>query len=95
MKLTRRITSAVVCAAFAGGAVVAGGSSAMAATSQAGEYHQVSVATAGVKGHGTAQQAADPWIAGQLAAFYPSAAHRLAVFDPWVEDQLALSRPGR
>ncbi|MET8957788.1 hypothetical protein ACWEQN_47545 [Streptomyces sp. NPDC004129] len=94
MKLTRWIASAGVCAAIAGAIVVAGGGSAMAATPRAGEHraeHRALSATAAVESHGTARQPTDPWIAGQLAAFYPSAAHRLAVFDPWIKDQLALS----
>ncbi|MEW2301488.1 hypothetical protein AB0958_16155 [Streptomyces sp. NPDC006655] len=99
MKLTRRITGAAVGAALACGVVLVGGGSAMAATSQVGDHHPVTGATAGVpagaKGHGPARQPTDPWIADQLAAFYPSAAHRLAVFDPWVKDQLALSQSGR
>lgn len=92
MKLTRRITGAAVSAALAAGAVLVGGGSAMAVTSQVGEHHPVTGATAGVtagtNGHDTARQPTDPWIADQLATFYPSAAHRLAVFDPWVKDQL-------
>ncbi|MEU2337838.1 hypothetical protein ABZ608_30360 [Streptomyces sp. NPDC013172] len=95
MKLTRRITGAAVCAALAGGAVLAGGGSALAATSQACAHHPVAGAAAGVRGHGSAGQPTDPWIADQLAMFYPSAAHRLAVFDPWVKDQLAMSQSGR
>ncbi|MFG3207331.1 hypothetical protein [Streptomyces sp. NPDC048192] len=94
MKLTRRVASAGVCAAIAAGVVVASGGSAMAATPQAGE-HRVLNTTAAVESQGTARQPMDPWIAGQLATFYPSAAHRLAVFDPWVKDQLALSHPGQ
>ncbi|MFI9809995.1 hypothetical protein ACIHEJ_37820 [Streptomyces sp. NPDC052301] len=74
---------------------MAGGSSAMAATPGTAEHHQVLSATAPAESHGTARQPADPWIAGQLAAFNPSAAHRLAIFDPWIKDQLALSCLGR
>lgn len=95
MKLTRGIASAGVCAVIAGGVVLAGGSSAMAVTAGAGEYHHVSSSGVGVAGQVTAQQPTDPWIADQLAAFYPSAARQLAVFDPWVKDQLALSHPSR
>ncbi|MFG3013974.1 hypothetical protein ACGFZB_26820 [Streptomyces cinerochromogenes] len=95
MKLTRWVASAGVCAAIAGGVVLAGGSSAIAATPGAGEHHRVHSATVGVEDHGGARQPTDPWIADQLATFYPSAAHRLAVFDPWVKDQLALSHPGQ
>lgn len=72
-----------------------GGSSAMAATPAAAELHRAPSATAGIEGRGTAGQPTDPWIAGQLATFYPSAAHQLAVFDPWVKDQLALWHPSR
>ena len=94
MKLTRWVAGAGVCAVIAGGVVMTGGSSAMAATRGAGEHRALN-ATATVESHGTARQPMDPWIAGQLATFYPSAAHRLAVFDPWVKDQLALSHPGQ
>lgn len=93
MKLTRRIAMAGVSAAIAGGAVLATGGAATAATTTAPErvpaQHTAVRAGTHCHGHGTARQAADPWIAGQLATFYPSAAHRLAVFDPWVKDQLA------
>ncbi|MFF4398562.1 hypothetical protein [Streptomyces sp. NPDC001480] len=95
MKLTRRIANAGVCAALAGGAVLAGASSATAATSSTGEHNQVPSTTAGIKGHDTARQPTDPWIADQLATFFPSAAHQLAVFDPWIKDQLALPHPGQ
>ncbi|WEO92777.1 hypothetical protein A6P39_000805 [Streptomyces sp. FXJ1.172] len=95
MKVTRRIANAGVCAAIAGGVVLAG-SSAMAATPAAAQHYPVLTSTtAAVESHNTPRQPADPWIAGQLAAFYPSAAHRLAAFDPWVKDQLALSHPGK
>ncbi|MFB7511147.1 hypothetical protein [Streptomyces broussonetiae] len=96
MTVTRRIANAGVCAAIAGGVVLAAGSSAMAATPAAAQHYPVLTSTtAAVERHDTPRQPADPWIAGQLAAFYPSAAHRLAAFDPWVKDQLALSHPGK
>ncbi|GAA3131994.1 hypothetical protein GCM10010521_17390 [Streptomyces rameus] len=94
MMLTRRIVSAGVCAAIAGGALMAGGSSAMAAT-PAADHHRAPGATAGAESRGTARQPTDPWIADQLATFYPSAARRQAVFDPWIKDQLARWYPGR
>ncbi|GGS55361.1 hypothetical protein GCM10010206_16470 [Streptomyces cinerochromogenes] len=95
MKLTRWVASASVCAAIAGGVVLTGGSSAIAATPGAGGHHGAPSAAVGMDHHGSARQPTDPWIADQLAAFYPSAAHRLAVFDPWVKDQLAQSHTGK
>lgn len=90
MKWTRRIANAGVCAAVAGGVVLGAGDAAMAATPAAARPHPIPSTTAAVKNHHTPRQPTDPWIAGQLAAFYPSTAHRSAVFDPWVKDQLAL-----
>ncbi|KUN77051.1 hypothetical protein AQJ66_34395 [Streptomyces bungoensis] len=93
MKLTRRIAMAGVSAAIAGGAVLATGGAATAAPTPAPGHvpapHAAVRTDTHCQGHGTARQATDPWIEGQIATFYPSAAHRLAVFDPWVKDQLA------
>ncbi|MER6358496.1 hypothetical protein ABT186_43645 [Streptomyces sp. NPDC001634] len=94
-KLMRHIATMGLCAAVAGGAVFATGASAMAATPQApGHFRVRTVGTGhGCSQHRTAHQRMDPWIAGQLAMFYPEAARRLAVFDPWVKDQLSLFAP--
>ncbi|MFE0387827.1 hypothetical protein ACFW1F_27645 [Streptomyces bungoensis] len=93
MKLTRRIAMAGVSAAIAGGAVLAAGGAAAAAPTTAPTplpaRHATVRADTHCHGGGTARQATDPWIEGQIATFYPSASHRLAVFDPWVKDQLA------
>lgn len=93
MKLTRRIALAGVTALIAGGSVVAGGGSAMAATPRHHEHPSVQRAAADT-GHGTdgrraARQAADPWIADQLATFFPPASGRTSVCDSWVRDQIA------
>ncbi|MFI0189708.1 hypothetical protein ACH4PW_19410 [Streptomyces sp. NPDC017082] len=77
MKLTRRIALAGVTALIAGGSVVAGGGSAMAATPRHHEHPSVQRA------------AADPWIADQLATFFPPASGRTSVCDSWVRDQIA------
>lgn len=90
MKWTRRIANAGVCAVVTGGVALGAGNPAMAATPAAAQHHPILSTTAAAKSHHTPRQPTDPWIAGQLAAFYPSAAHRPAVFDPWVKDQLAL-----
>ncbi|MFE9451987.1 hypothetical protein [Streptomyces sp. NPDC006739] len=94
MKLTRRIAFAGVTALIAGGAVVAGGGSAMAASPQESAHLPVqstAVGTGqGADGQRTARRATDPWIADQLAMFFPPASGRAAVFDPWVKDQIAL-----
>ncbi|MFF9087461.1 hypothetical protein ACF1BE_13765 [Streptomyces sp. NPDC014991] len=92
MKLTRRIAVAGACAAIAGGALLAGGSPALAAAPRAAGHLPVH-GTAGGSRHHTAQQPTDPWIADQLATFYPPSTQRAAVFDPWVKDQLALFPP--
>ncbi|MFB0619274.1 hypothetical protein [Streptomyces sp. AGS-58] len=93
MKLTRRIAVAGACAAIAGGALLAGGSPALAATPGAAGHLPVHGTAGGACGHHAARQATDPWIADQLATFYPSSTQRAAVFDPWVKDQLALFPP--
>ncbi|MES4891063.1 hypothetical protein [Streptomyces sp. NPDC096012] len=94
MRLTSRTAMAGVCATMTAGAVLFGGSSAMAATPHAAEHLPAQVGTCHhADRHHTARQATDRWIEDQLATFYPSSKNRLAVFDPWVKDQLAQFPP--
>jgi hypothetical protein len=97
MRLTPRTAMAGACATMAAGAVLFGGSSAMAAAPHAAERLPAHISAAGtghhLDRHHTARQPTDRWIEDQLATFYPSSKHRLAVFDPWVKDQLAQFPP--
>ncbi|MFI5976097.1 hypothetical protein [Streptomyces sp. NPDC051452] len=99
MRLTRRMAMAGVSATMAAGAVLAGGSSAMAATTTPPTAARLPVPSAAadtgrhLDHHRDARQPTDRWIEDQLATFYPSSIHRLAIFDPWVKDQLATFCP--
>ncbi|MFF8731950.1 hypothetical protein ACF073_36565 [Streptomyces sp. NPDC015171] len=98
MGLTRRVAMAGVSATMMAGAVLAGGSSAMAATTvspAAGRLPAQSAAADGPRSdrHRDSQRPADRWIEDQLATFYPSYTHRPAAFDPWVRDQVATFFP--
>ncbi|MEU0598234.1 hypothetical protein ABZ484_08245 [Streptomyces sp. NPDC006393] len=98
-KLMRRIATAGVSATVAGGALLAAGGSATAATAHTARDVPAGITTVNTgSGHGCrhhhnsnlTHRLPDAWVAGQLAMFEPAAAKRLAVFDPWVKDQLAL-----
>lgn len=90
-KLIRRCAVTGVSAVAAVGALVAvGGPASATTTAQASPVSAQTVAA----GHHPSRPSAghrqiDPWVAGQLAQFYPDAAQRLAVYDPWVKDQIA------
>ncbi|MFF4692837.1 hypothetical protein [Streptomyces sp. NPDC001307] len=108
-KIIWRVSRAAISAALVGGALLAAGGSATAATSKADERITV-VESEGqnLPGHGSRnvgdgyaseQKAAhdrrpDPWVAGQLAMFDPWITDQLAMFDPWITDQLAMFAPG-
>ncbi|MFF0793818.1 hypothetical protein [Streptomyces spiralis] len=98
MKKPMRVIAALgVSATFAGGALLATGGSAMAATSQTAQHVHAQTAVA-YAGHGSHQDHAahrrpDPWVMDQLKMLEPGAATRVAVFDPWVKDQLAMFPP--
>ncbi|MGW5491466.1 hypothetical protein [Streptomyces olivaceoviridis] len=94
MQMTRRIAIVGASTVLAAGAMAIGSGSATAATTQTPEHHPA-VGVPGGAQRSTdrphaARQPTDRWIEDQLATFYPSSKHRLAVFDPWVKDQLAL-----
>ncbi|PZH06816.1 hypothetical protein C1I97_18040 [Streptomyces sp. NTH33] len=96
-KLMRHIATTGVSAAVVGGVLLAGGGPAAAADSRAAGHTAARTPVADTAHHVSEHRAGrphvDPWVAGQLAWFYPSAAKRLAVYDPWVKDQLALVTP--
>lgn len=107
-KIIWRVSRATISAALVGGALLAAGGSATAATSKADERITV-VESEGqnLPGHGgwnvgyryagehrvTHDRRPDPWVAGQLAVFAPQATDRWAIFDPWITDQLAVFVP--
>ncbi|MGX4687766.1 hypothetical protein [Streptomyces sp. JNUCC 63] len=97
-KLMRHIATTGVSAVVVGGALLAGGGPAAAAGPQAAGHTNARTPVADtshrVSEDRPGHQHVDPWVADQLAWFYPSAAKRLAVYDPWVKDQLALFAPG-
>ncbi|MEU9480895.1 hypothetical protein [Streptomyces sp. NPDC048191] len=78
-KIMWRISRAGISAVLVGGALLAAGGSATAATSQADAR--------------VAHHHPDPWVAGQLAMFDPWITDQLAMFDPWISDQLAMFAP--
>ncbi|MGW1257748.1 hypothetical protein ACWD5Q_21795 [Streptomyces sp. NPDC002513] len=89
-KLARRIATAAVSAAFAGGALfVAGGPAAAAAP--AGQHSaRVTVAQGGhgdAAEHVTVNGSVAPWIADQLARYEHVTVNDRT--DPWIADQLA------
>ena len=95
-KIMRRVSRAGISAALVGGALLAAGGPATAATSQVNERTAVvdsashNLSGYGSRNHGygyAAEQRGahdhpDPWVAGQLA-----------MFDPWITDQLAMFVP--
>ncbi|MGW9032254.1 hypothetical protein ACWGQ5_51395 [Streptomyces sp. NPDC055722] len=96
-KRMRRIATTGVGAAVVAGALLATGGSAMAATPQTAG-HTPAATTVVNTGHRSfprsiAHQRTAPWVADQLAMFYPPAAKRSAMSDPWIQDQLALIAP--
>ncbi|MCS0602731.1 hypothetical protein NX794_16145 [Streptomyces sp. LP11] len=102
MNSTRRIAILGASTAVAAGVMMIGGGPATAATPHTDRHHHIHGA-AHHHGHGArhashhhdaARPATDPWIKDQIAAFYPSAAQRSAVYDPWVKDQIALFENG-
>ncbi|MBV2357063.1 hypothetical protein KUM39_22260 [Streptomyces sp. J2-1] len=96
--LTRRTATLTALATLTGTMLIAGGGAALAAPPQTAP-NAVPAHHHGAHQHGTHHLAAargdvrpasdDPWVAGQIARFYPSAATKAAVYDPWVGDQLA------
>jgi hypothetical protein len=106
-KIMRRISRAGISAALVGGALLAAGGSATAATSEANERTTVvESADQNLPGHGSrndtygyvAEQRAvhdhpDPWVAGQLAMLDPWITGQLEMLDPWITDQLAMFVP--
>ncbi|MFF8592406.1 hypothetical protein ACF061_13330 [Streptomyces sp. NPDC015220] len=103
-KLMRRAATTGVSAAIVTGALLSAGGTAVAVPSQApahttartpvsGAVHRFSPHHGAAAHHRAAHRRTDPWVAGQLAWFEPSAARRAAVYDPWVKDQIALFAP--
>ncbi|WP_055489120.1 hypothetical protein [Streptomyces sp. TP-A0356] len=96
-KLMRRIAITGVSAAVAGGALLATGGSAMAAAPRMAKDAPARTPVVDTSHrfspHRTSHKRIDPWVADQLAMFYPTAAKRQAMFDPWIKDQLAQFAP--
>ncbi|MGW4567860.1 hypothetical protein ACWEN3_37605 [Streptomyces sp. NPDC004561] len=94
-KLIRNAGAIGASAAMVTGALLATAGSAAAAPEPTAHTAAPATTATGLahSRHNGIRLPSDPWIAGQLAQFYPQAQHHLAVFDPWVKDQLARFNP--